>query len=659
MEDTKTHCDQQYSSRLHEATLYNSKASAPLPDEFHIVQAHVICRHGDRSPLNNPAAGGPKITEDHEHKIWSEKMPSFEFLSKLNRKWPIDRRTGNNLFHFTKWKRPFGHLTTRGVRQAKQIGRQLLSTYGHLLDDEDDKMNDNTRYKNAMERVRVFSTETQRTIHTAQCLLDGMMTTDSLDTSAREGFLKVEIRDSDCEVIGSSSLHKSDPALRKRLDAFEETIKVREENENLRKIRQRITIGVDAFRTSNIPFRWFNAADWAVTRIAHNLPLLNPYRPLPVPAKSIENILNASDIGDECMRHVSWAQCLRYKQYGVARLCTAPLLYEIARNMTAKWKWPSAESPKERSHSPVVSSSKPFSMEKMNLKKIPSRFLRNLPPKRLNIYVGHDSTIIPLLAIFVGEGNELENLLEEFGGWPPYMSTICLELIERRTKIDDSETQSDGMDKEVSSLHLQDQVSEPKLFVRVVFNGKPLDLQLDSEDYIEEEVKGCDTSSGEESVESVVDKNQFVTKVKFDKFIARIIRDTEEDVRAREEYKRKEKEEEEVFCNNSDFERPKSAEKDPKPVSSMRKSKSTTSLPQLHKTASWRATKKGNRSAMWSPAPDPRSSRIYSAKVNIKNHRKKIALPAMQNLMDRPTGKVNDSSALKILRQQLLNKAVK
>jgi hypothetical protein len=137
--------------------------------QFRFVQAHVFCRHGDRTP-------GANFFEPHsdlagkEVAAWLTELLTVQNTRKLSAAFPVrEQQQGRGGSHL---RRPrdealgvFGSLTHRGLRQMRALGGSLRLRYAQLLPSGKVDFGD----------VDCTSSNYRRTMHSAQALLGGLL----------------------------------------------------------------------------------------------------------------------------------------------------------------------------------------------------------------------------------------------------------------------------------------------------------------------------------------------------------------------------------------------------------------------------------------------------------------------------------------------------
>jgi hypothetical protein len=214
------------------------------------------------------------------------------------------------------------------------------------------------------------------------------------------------------------------------------------------------------------------------------------------------------------------------------------------------------------------------------------------PPKRISIYVGHDTTFLPLLAALLGDGRGLDWVLALYGGWPPYAAVIAFELLEMK----ESSENAPGTSSACAASEVDSRASEinGRLFVRVLFNGKPLPLHL-----------GRLAPSPSASLPDGV-----VSKATFDRFVGELVELNDEDAAIRDEADAKWFASENRDGDGAD-QRPQSAHEG----AAAEPTERGTQNRGLQKTQSWRVTRRegGTRAGMWPPSQSPRRRESFDA----------------------------------------------
>ena len=132
--------------------------------QFRFVQAHVFCRHGDRTPGANFFEPRTDLASK-EVSAWLPELLTVRNTRQLYAAFPLRVVKGQ--------RRPrdealgvFGSLTHRGLRQMKALGGSLRAHYGEFL---------SKGGAVGFDDVDCSSSNYRRTMHSAQALLGGLL----------------------------------------------------------------------------------------------------------------------------------------------------------------------------------------------------------------------------------------------------------------------------------------------------------------------------------------------------------------------------------------------------------------------------------------------------------------------------------------------------
>ena len=122
-----------------------------------VVQAHVVFRHGDRTPTYNcmEPMGETAVIESF---AWARKLPRRHELATLRSEFVSERADGVEPRDRTLGV--FGSLTRRGVAQTRALGRSLRAAYGDDVDRSD---------------CAIYSSNFTRTVRSAQSVVGGFL----------------------------------------------------------------------------------------------------------------------------------------------------------------------------------------------------------------------------------------------------------------------------------------------------------------------------------------------------------------------------------------------------------------------------------------------------------------------------------------------------
>jgi hypothetical protein len=143
-----------------------------------VLQATVIHRHGDRSPIT--AGVGPES-------FWSSRLPTAASLAGFDAAFPPLSSAAEGPSpgpHFAAGTPPYGQLSQLGVEQLVSVGRQLRCELGWAAA----SMGDDATVGSS--RLQCFSTPFSRTVQSSQALLTGLLGTTS--AAARSAVLQVD-----------------------------------------------------------------------------------------------------------------------------------------------------------------------------------------------------------------------------------------------------------------------------------------------------------------------------------------------------------------------------------------------------------------------------------------------------------------------------------
>lgn len=132
--------------------------------QFRFVQAHVFCRHGDRTPGTNFFEPDTELAAK-EVSTWLTELLTVHNTRKLYAAFPPrvvvgQRRQRDEALGV------FGSLTHRGLRQMQALGDSLRRSYANVF--PGDKGVD-------FGHVDITSSNYRRTIHSSQALLGGLL----------------------------------------------------------------------------------------------------------------------------------------------------------------------------------------------------------------------------------------------------------------------------------------------------------------------------------------------------------------------------------------------------------------------------------------------------------------------------------------------------
>jgi hypothetical protein len=132
--------------------------------QFRFVQAHVFCRHGDRTPGANFFEPHPDLA-GKEVAAWLTELLTVQNTRKLYAAFPVREQQRGQRQPRDEALGVFGSLTHRGLRQMRALGGSLRLRYEQLLPNGKVEFGD----------VDCTSSNYRRTMHSAQALLGGLL----------------------------------------------------------------------------------------------------------------------------------------------------------------------------------------------------------------------------------------------------------------------------------------------------------------------------------------------------------------------------------------------------------------------------------------------------------------------------------------------------
>ena len=87
-----------------------------------LLVSHILLRHGDRSCLRQAEKAGTQEAA-RERSYWNSVLPSSESLAQATAACPLSDQAQNAAASKYSNQPPFGQLTSRGVQQLVQRGR--------------------------------------------------------------------------------------------------------------------------------------------------------------------------------------------------------------------------------------------------------------------------------------------------------------------------------------------------------------------------------------------------------------------------------------------------------------------------------------------------------------------------------------------------------
>ena len=220
-----------------------------------VLQATLIHRHGDRSP----------ITPCGSETFWSGRLPSREMLGQLARKFPTAPAASCNVSeHFAAGKPPYGQLSQLGVDQLVAVGMQLRSRLGW-----DGVQHPASISSSGEPLLQCFSTPFSRTIQSAQALLSGLV------SGAEHGSVQVNTSLGQLLLPDPSPRHPRQAALEAAFWSSESLQHAHAQRDELRErvAAELVSAGVvrhlDVFRGSDGAISWNRLAEVGNCLAAH------------------------------------------------------------------------------------------------------------------------------------------------------------------------------------------------------------------------------------------------------------------------------------------------------------------------------------------------------------------------------------------------------
>jgi hypothetical protein len=423
----------------------NDEGRTFLNNDNYILK-HVVftVRHGDRSSIHNMPGSNdspkgennfdfapgilPQNDENYldiraisyHHRLSSFKLNILNGTSKF-----IEKRREmkllnsiNNIFSVSDFMLSPGQLTSLGFMQLVEVGKVFQEAYGELVnklmklkyDKQKEDVNWNYRSPNINDYIYIRSTNYERTIQSTT----GLLSTFLSDLLGPNNKLNINIfYDEMDEIMHGVGLRQSSHSVQEGNKSGEELLNGkcnfaaelgRKQRESFNTSNSVINLLVNIFDDESIKTRFITElVDTSITKVCHN-------QQLPCNINNPGKCLNEKLLAN-MMEDADKAFCNAYvgKNGGEIStlLSTYPFMIEILNNLLH-----------------AVSSS-------------------NLSSKYMNVYIGHDTVISPVLAA-LGIFKHAK-----YCKWPPYASRIVFELWQNKNKTGQ---------KEYS-------------FIRVIYNG--------------------------------------------------------------------------------------------------------------------------------------------------------------------------------------------
>lgn len=145
-----------------------------VAEEYELVQAHIVARHGDRSPNSLDVIGTTVfyecgLTEGKENISWTG-LRDFPHLQSLSYGAEKSHTVHHSLFPGTNSKRcGVGKLTRTGYYQHRALGLMMQKKYAALL------LENFTNDQRALDSIYVQSTDFSRTLRSAASFMLGFL----------------------------------------------------------------------------------------------------------------------------------------------------------------------------------------------------------------------------------------------------------------------------------------------------------------------------------------------------------------------------------------------------------------------------------------------------------------------------------------------------
>ena len=384
-----------------------------LPPGTRLLASSVVIRHGDRAPIGN--VFDQDVRGAVREAFWATSVLAPSEMKRLNGRFLV-RRDGTGAPHppsAAHW--PFGALTRRGADQSFIIGRHLRHVYGPAF--------------TAPRNVNCSSTCVSRTVRTAQCFLSGLCT--SRGTSWDDG------------AVDGAALEALEIVVEEAPEAW--TIA------HFNYAARTVPVLVEDYNSMNAELQLSPLAVVAKTELQRALPQFR------------ERWGRAS-----LLHFFDALRCRHSHRCGtIADVDEAAIADGVADGITSLfWRTFSARHG-STSNGAMVSGALleevAVSFAIAAAAAVPrSRAAARPPAPSLHVYVGHDTTIMPLL---VGLGLDRDEETGAARPWPLYSSHVRMELLAPV----EPEEDPDAVEEEGPPRDLA-------LHVRVVFNGEVMRL---------------------------------------------------------------------------------------------------------------------------------------------------------------------------------------
>jgi len=153
-----------------------------LTNKGEVVGVWVFHRHGDRAP-NRYLGQAHHQSAEAEH--WQSRIPDRRAHNELTNFFPARIHSSQNNGQLLDIGRePFGFLTHRGMQQMRDVGRSFRKRYDELAHQSTFGSNGLSTFDERWE-IEAYSTNYLRTIMSAQCFLDGLISNPNSHTDDR------------------------------------------------------------------------------------------------------------------------------------------------------------------------------------------------------------------------------------------------------------------------------------------------------------------------------------------------------------------------------------------------------------------------------------------------------------------------------------------
>ena len=434
----------------------NTSTIPAIPTDYTLRKLIIIHRHGDRTPITKTIGN---VLSDHNRdefiNQWAEKLPKPEEIQRWNNQFPI---TPSNLKPLDYQEEPYAQLTKRGARQLYNIGRAIRQ---HYFSNPVDEFSSGWSMENNMKRsflddtnlelgdlIFARATNIRRTQQSLQNLLRGILVMDdddnekkSLNTSipihivpTEEEYLypnsagqcprqtqivtdtrsrNYDIRNDEKDESSSEDDLQSRKDIACKASSLEKSPNlIHDFSTKLQSFEQLRdycyeTFCYDKEKYQYIPFT--HVKEVMLCHLVHDVKL--PKGMEGFSAEWLKKIMNFTVF--------MWGKWF-YNQE-LLRLGIGPFLQEIIDVITTT-----------------------------SNKNIPNIKLQN---GKIFVYSGHDSTIVPLLCTLRNFNTEKHTAV-----WPPYASTIIMEVCEKN--------------------NMRDESNDSKTMIRFLYNDQELEIPI-------------------------------------------------------------------------------------------------------------------------------------------------------------------------------------